>query len=127
MLRLNVESLKQAVANYDGIRTVGRLRSARGVLSAQLVAGVGELCQLQLPRERSALAEVIGFDGDMTQIMCFQRCEGVKPGQEIISLGRPHRVPVGWGLMGRVLDGLGAPIDEPWQDWPAFSGPDPNA
>ncbi len=81
------------------------------MLAAQLTAGVGDLCQLRLAGGRSALAEVIGFDGDKAQIMCFHHCQGVESGQEVVAFGRPQRVPVGPDLAGRVISGLGTPID----------------
>ena len=87
------------------------------MLTARMNAGVGELCRLRLSHDRSALAEVIGFDGQDVQIMCFHRYDGARPNDEVIALGRTHRVPVGWELLGRVVDGLGTPLDGRTTAW----------
>ena len=73
MLRLNVEKLKQEVQAYDGIRTAGKLRSARGVLTASMSAAVGEMCHIKDDARGAILAESIGFDRGLTQIMPYHR------------------------------------------------------
>lgn len=56
-------------------------------------------------------AEVIGFDGNDARIMPFGAIEGLEPGSMVVALNRQLHVPVGWSLTGRILNGLGAPID----------------
>ncbi|CAK9014259.1 Flagellum-specific ATP synthase [Durusdinium trenchii] len=56
-------------------------------------------------------AEVVGFDGDVSQIMSFFPTDGVRPGIDIVATGHRQRVPVGPDLLGRTLNGLGEPID----------------
>ncbi len=112
MLRLNVDELKQRIAACDGFRTVGKLRSARGVLTARMPGRVGDLCLIRLSDHTTLPAEVIGFDGDTVQIMSFRNWDGAEPGRPVIDLRRPHRVPVGDKLLGRVMNGLGRPVDD---------------
>jgi flagellum-specific ATP synthase len=57
------------------------------------------------------LTEVVGFDGGATMLMALQDIEGVCPGDEVIDLGHALSVPVGNELLGRVINGLGEPID----------------
>ncbi|MCP4169708.1 MAG: FliI/YscN family ATPase [Fuerstiella sp.] len=92
-------------------RTVGTLRSARGLLRASLPAAVGEACRLRLPGGEMLTAEVVGFDDHESQLMCFDASVGLRPGLEVTALGQKRRVPVGDQLLGRVLDGLGRPVD----------------
>jgi len=73
---------------------------------------VGDVCLIRLADEATLPAEVIGFEGDTVQIMPFRPCEGAEPGCRVIDLRRPYRVPVGQRLLGRVINGLGCPIDE---------------
>lgn len=112
MLRLNVDALKGRIAACDGFRIVGKLRSARGVLTARMPGRVGDVCLVRLADEQTLPAEVIGFEGDTVQIMPFRPCEGAEPGCRVIDLRRPYRVPVGHRLLGRVINGLGFPIDD---------------
>lgn len=92
-------------------RTVGKLRSVRGLLRADMPAFVGEICQVGLPAGDELMAEVVGFDNSESQLMCFDGTAGLQPGVEIIGTGRPRSVPVGQGLLGRVIDGIGRPVD----------------
>jgi flagellum-specific ATP synthase len=111
MLRLNVEELKQGIEAFDVFRTAGTLRSARGIVTANLASAVGDLCQILNPDGSVAAAEVIGFDGALAQIMPFQSTDGLQAGTTVVGLGRKHRIPVGDELLGRVIDALGSPID----------------
>ena len=92
-------------------RNVGKLRSARGLLRASLPASVGEACSVSLPDGRSLIAEVVGFDESESQMMCFDKIDGLRPGLEVQGLGRRRTVPVGNALLGRVVDGIGRPAD----------------
>lgn len=74
---------------------------------------LGELCRIrtnQLPHHE-IMAEVVGFRGYKTLLMPLGELEGVGPGSEIISTGKRLTVQVGDSLIGRVLDGLGRPMD----------------
>ncbi len=92
-------------------RNVGRLRSVRGLMRADMPAFVGESCTVGLPTGDQVMAEVVGFDNSESQLMCFDSTAGLQPGLEIIGHGRARAVPVGAGLLTRVIDGIGRPID----------------
>lgn len=92
-------------------RTVGKLRSARGLLRATLPASVGELCEVSLPESGFLTAEVVGFDEHGSQLMCYDSTSGLRPGLDVTALGRRRQVPTGSELLGRVIDGIGRPLD----------------
>jgi flagellum-specific ATP synthase len=76
------------------------------------MAAVGEVCRIQSPRnEGDTLAEVVGFRDHHLLLMPLGEVHGVAPGSEVVALGGPLRVPVGNALRGRVIDGLGQPLD----------------
>ncbi|MBM4325390.1 MAG: FliI/YscN family ATPase, partial [Deltaproteobacteria bacterium] len=56
-------------------------------------------------------AEVVGFRENRVLVMPLGETRGIQPGNRIIPLGSPARAQVGTGLLGRVLDGLGQPMD----------------
>jgi flagellum-specific ATP synthase len=71
---------------------------------------VGEL--VRLPAVQGYVpAEIVGFRGDRALLMPLGELAGLAAGAEVEALGGPLTVPVGEGLLGRVLDGLGRPID----------------
>lgn len=99
-----------------GFRTVGKLLSVQHVLHANLSAAVGELCEIHQPRafgreERAVLAEVISSDERESRLMTFQHPGGIQPGLEVVATGRSLRVPVGNDLLGRMVNGMGQPVD----------------
>jgi flagellum-specific ATP synthase len=89
------------------IRVVGLVIEATG-----LEVGLGELCRVtSLTDQRSILAEVVGFHERGVLLMPLGEMEGLHPGSSVQPLGRSFGVDVGPGLLGRVLNGLGHPID----------------
>ncbi len=56
-------------------------------------------------------AEVVGFREGRTLLMPLGELQGIGPGTKVLPTGAPFRVPVGPQLLGRVIDGLGAPLD----------------
>jgi len=56
-------------------------------------------------------AEVVGFRRDQTLLMPLADLRGVAPGSKVVAVSREARYPVGAHLLGRVIDGLGKPLD----------------
>jgi flagellum-specific ATP synthase len=80
--------------------------------SAGPLASVGECCEIQDQSGRAHLAEVIGFRGSNVLSMPVESSEGIRFGDPVSALGVHPEIEVGPALMGRVLNALGAPIDE---------------
>src|ERR1700733_6283414 len=73
---------------------------------------MGEVCRIQSARhDGETLAEVVGFRNHHLLLMPLGEIHGIHPGSEVIATGQPLRVGVGNALKGRVIDGLGEPID----------------
>jgi len=92
----------------------GRVRSLIGLVieASGLRAEVGELCTIAAGRNAEPVsAEVVGFRDRGALLMPLGSMHGIGPGNPVSATGRPFRVGVGAALLGRVLDGLGRPID----------------
>jgi len=76
-----------------------------------LSAGIGQLCEIRQPTGEKVLGEVVGFDGDFVQLLGYHADTGLRPGLDVVARSQPLRVPVGGELLGRVLNGIGEPID----------------
>ncbi len=75
-------------------------------------SAIGDMCHIQGKKgERPIPAEVVGFKENKTLLMPLGEMKGIEPGCRIIPLGGSAKVRVGKGLLGRILDGLGNPID----------------
>jgi len=82
------------------------------VIEATLPNGqVGELCEIYTQGGSLMQAEVVGFKGDRVLLMPLSELIGISPGSRVRKCPRPMSIPVGPQLLGRVLDGLGNPID----------------
>jgi flagellum-specific ATP synthase len=89
------------------IRTVGLVVESRGPR-----ARVGEICELiGQPGERTLPLEVVGFREGTLLTVPLGGTSGIRPGDRIVSRGMVSAMPVGAGLLGRVIDGLGRPLD----------------
>ena len=79
---------------------------------AGLEMGLGELARINnVSDDRSVLAEVVGFHERRCLMMPLGDMDGIAPGAAVVPMGRSFGVDVGPGLLGRVLNGLGHPID----------------
>lgn len=88
-------------------RVVGLVVEATGI-----DVGLGSLCRITShSRDRSVLAEVVGFNERSVLLMPLGELDGLHAGASVQPLGRTFEVDVGPGLLGRVLNGLGHPID----------------
>ncbi len=76
-------------------------------------AVLGSLCAVGADGGReSLLGEVVGFRGRSVLVMPYSELSGVYHGSSLEVLGTAFRIPVGGELLGRVVDGLGRPIDD---------------
>ena len=89
------------------VRTVGLVVESRGPR-----AGVGEICELRSHDGRRLLVEVVGFRDDHLVTVPLGGTTGIHPGDVIVAAGSSGTVAVGDGLLGRVIDGLGRPLDD---------------
>lgn len=104
----------QRVRETHVTETCGRVVQLIGLVveSEGPLAAVGEVCHVLSGRHGgSTLAEVVGFRNHHLLLMPLGEIHGIHPGSEVIATGTPLRVAVGSALKGRVIDGLGNPID----------------
>jgi flagellum-specific ATP synthase len=98
----------------DLARRSGRVSDLIGLVveATGLQAEVGEVCLVNGDRGHAPVpAEVVGFRGQRTLLMPLGEMEGIGPGTTARATGAPFRIRVGDDLLGRVIDGLGNPLD----------------
>ncbi len=74
-------------------------------------AAVGDRCEVSAANGESIEAEVVGFSGERLYLMPTGDVHGVKPGARVVPRHGAGYVKVGPELLGRVIDGAGAPLD----------------
>lgn len=130
------EMMELALTEAPTLRIKGRVTQVIGTIIRAVVpmVKVGEVCILRNPDDEFSMkAEVVGFSRDAALLTPIGDIQGISAATEVIPTGRPHNVPVGFGLLGRVLDGLGRPLDEAtrgplevYKYYPVYSdAPDP--
>jgi len=87
-------------------RMVGLTLEAEGCRAA-----IGSLCQIVTKNGKSIGAEVVGFAGGRLYLMPTGDTQGLDPGCRVIPQGKNSLANVGFGLLGRVVDGAGRPLD----------------
>jgi flagellum-specific ATP synthase len=91
----------------------GRLTRLVGLTleAVGLNVSVGSQCQVILRNGKPLDAEVVGFADDKTYLMPVQKIDGLQPGLRVCPVAQHQGIPMGTGCLGRILNGLGQPID----------------
>jgi type III secretion protein N (ATPase) len=92
----------------------GRVAEVVGLVVRARVPGIvlGELVRIDRRGRPPVTAEVVGFRGDDALLLPLGELAGVAPDSEVWRTGAPLTIACGDDLLGRVLDGVGAPIDD---------------
>ncbi len=109
----NLDRFRTALAQANTLSVSGRVVQVVG-LTVEIMGlncQVGEICEIQTGEKSSLMAEVIGFRNSNMLLMPLGTMEGVQPDSTVRSVSRAFKAPVGMSLVGRVLNGLGEPID----------------
>lgn len=108
------QMIDRAVEDAQPIEIKGRVIQVVGTIIKAAVPGVkvGEICILRNPWESFEVqAEVVGFTRDAALLTALGTMTGISAQTDVIPTRRVHMVPVGETLLGRVVDGLGRPLD----------------
>lgn len=111
---VNINKYINAVNNKRLVRYTGEITKVTGLTieSNGPMASIGELCYIYPhSRKEPVVSEVVGFKEDRILLMPLGEMEGIALGSKVVGSGNTLNVNVGKGLIGRVLDGLGNPID----------------
>ncbi|WP_034764826.1 flagellar protein export ATPase FliI [Chrysiogenes arsenatis] len=112
---MDITALKQRIDTTKTVKLVGKVSQIIGLLieSRGPAASIGELCLIHpiIATARPIHAEVVGFKEDRILLMPLGDPVGIGPGSRVEAVKEPFVVGVGPELIGRVLNGLGAPID----------------
>ena len=109
-----VDMMQLALDDTPTLAVKGRVVQVIGTIIKAVVPSVkvGEVCTLRQPGEDFEMkAEVVGFARDAALLTPIGDMYGISAATEVTPTGRAHMVPVGDALLGRVLDGLGRPMD----------------
>lgn len=115
MVDINIDKYIERIKKNEFIEYSGKITKVTGLTieSEGPMSSVGELCYIYpFNKKEAILAEVVGFKDDKILLMPFGEIDGIGPGSSVVASGHSLRVNVGEGMIGRVVDGLGNPMDD---------------
>ena len=111
---VDLAGLRLEVRKSDLYRYKGRIEKIIGMTieSSGPVCNIGDVCRIYHKNLRDFLyAEVVGFNQEKVLLMPYSDIDGIGPGSIVDNTGDKLRVHVGEGLIGRIVDAIGTPID----------------
>ena len=111
MLNLNRYQMKLRNADlmpYRGtiVRVAGMMVESKGP-----PVGIGHMCEIRMTTGRRVLAEVVGFHEENRILIPLEGVAGIAPNDPVIARSSLRYIRLGDSILGRVIDGLGRPID----------------
>src|SRR5215469_3267740 len=102
-----------AVERVPSLRWTGEVTDVAGLLveSRGPSAAIGDFCEVAAANGRRIRTQVIGFRNGRALSMPLEEIDGLQLGDAITARSEDSRVDVGPGLLGRVIDGFGQPMD----------------
>lgn len=128
---INADLYIASVRRLNTVKPHGKVVQVVGVVveSTGPQVSIGELCHIVTNRTKPPVpAEVVGFRENRVLLMPLADVEQIASGNEVIGTGKTRSLPVAMNLCGRVLDGLGRPLDGkgpilPEAEYPVYKAP----
>jgi flagellum-specific ATP synthase len=112
-MTLTLDRHMRAVEQADLLACHGSVVRAGGltIVSKGPPVAVGRACEVRMAGGRRALAEVVGFSHELRVLLPLEAMDGAAPGDAVVALRGVRQLRLGPAILGRVLDGLGRPMD----------------
>jgi len=113
-LSVDIEHWRERLRQSKLVSSTGKVSKVIGltVEAKGLTAGIGEVCTIIVPVDNVPVkAEVVGFKEDSSVLMPLGELRGIYPGCTVVPQNKTFTIRVGEELLGRILDGLGRPMD----------------
>ena len=114
MMSWNKDRYLNIIKKTKTIKEIGKITEIIGLTieSDGPKSSIGDLCYIYNDfGDEPIMAEVVGFRKDKILLMPLASPDGIRPGALVVNTGEAMKIGVGNQLIGRVLDGLGRPID----------------
>lgn len=111
--RISLAPYLAALEEIPSLRWTGQVTEVSGLLieSRGPAAAIGDFCEVAAASGRCIRTQVVGFRNGRVLSMPLEEIDGLQLGDEVTARSEDARVDVGPGLLGRVLDGFGKPMD----------------
>ncbi|SDJ72439.1 flagellar protein export ATPase FliI [Sediminibacillus albus] len=113
---MNIEKYLDVIDQFDSYKRYGKIHRVVGLMieSQGPEASIGDVCYIypSPDSKQKILAEVVGFNNEKVLLMPYSQLKNIGPGCLVEATGQPLSIKVGRGLIGKVVDSLGKPLDE---------------
>src|SRR2546426_3461027 len=111
---LDFSRARRRLRELDSVRVSGRVTDVIGLVLEATGPGapLGSLCRVSTRDKGGIFAEVVGFRTDRVLLMPLGDLAGVAPGSQVLLVRERPLVGVGDAFRGRIVDGLGRPLDD---------------
>ena len=112
MIRAGIKEIETKLNRLNPITVAGKITKVVGTVveAVGIKAAIGDICEI-FAEGKKVKAEVIGFNNSHIILMPFEGTEGILPESKIVHLKKQATVGVSDQILGRVIDGLGQPLD----------------
>jgi type III secretion protein N (ATPase) len=110
---VDIDELRSRLSQTPTLRPEGRVLSVTGLGIRVSMPGarIGDVIQIERRSGALVEAEIVGFDEGQAVAVPLGNLTGVGPDEPVHTTGAPLQVRAGVGLLGRIVDGLGRPLD----------------
>jgi flagellum-specific ATP synthase len=112
---LNVNTLFQTINSTKLYKQYGKVVKVVGLMIESIgpVTSIGDICSIHIKKNnQTVLAEVVGFRDEYVLLMPFTPFHNISSGSLVETTGEPLQIKIGQELKGKVLNGIGLPLDE---------------
>ncbi len=114
-LRSQIDWIESSIRGARAVEKVGSVLKVTGLIieSEGPETSIGQICRISSPQNKESVeAEVVGFRGNLTLLMALKSVHHIHPGCKVTAASETNQVPTGSALLGRVIDGMGRPLDD---------------
>lgn len=110
---LKAVQLISEIERIDSYKRYGKIKKVVGLTmeSRGPECSIGDVCYVHLGKNQKTMAEVVGFKDENILLMPFTKINNIAPGSVVEATGSPLKIKAGIGLVGKVLDAFGCPMD----------------
>ena len=113
-MMIDLTEYKQIASSLQSANYIGKITKITGLIiesDGPVKSSIGDLCYIYIDEKTKIKSEVVGFRDSKVLLMPLGNFAGIKPGSIVKNTYSAMKIQVGKGLIGRVLNGLGEPID----------------
>ncbi|MBM7571821.1 flagellar protein export ATPase FliI [Aquibacillus albus] len=111
---MNVQGYLNAIDELDTLKRFGKVSRVIGLMIESIgpEASIGDVCLIHTSKgKRKIVAEVVGFQQEKVLLMPYSAIKEIGPGCLVEATNRPLTIKVGYGLIGKVINPLGNPLN----------------